>query len=64
MATMGADVELDPDVAVFLDTSLVIAATVEVHPSHKVASDRRLATRNASDFKRFHEEVSILAVTG
>jgi predicted nucleic acid-binding protein len=38
MGTMDADVEIDTDVAVFLDTSLVIAATVEVHPSHKAAS--------------------------
>ncbi|MEZ4300214.1 MAG: PIN domain-containing protein [Polyangiaceae bacterium] len=31
--------KLDPGVAVFLDTSLVVAATVEVHPSHKAAAD-------------------------
>jgi predicted nucleic acid-binding protein len=35
---MSAEVELDPNGAVFLDTSLVIAATVEVHPSHGAAS--------------------------
>jgi predicted nucleic acid-binding protein len=154
---MAAEVELNADVAVFLDTSLVVAATVEVHPSHNAASElldelvsqaeqvcispqicreflvvltrqpvsgrvfsideairalevwttgcllldeneaavrecpslvrrhgvqgkqihdcnivatmmahgvRRLATRNPADFKRFHQEISILAVSG
>ena len=31
--------EIDTDVAVFLDTSLVVAATVEMHPSHDAASE-------------------------
>jgi len=37
--TTVADVEFDTSVAVLLDTSLVVAATVEVHPSHKAASE-------------------------
>jgi predicted nucleic acid-binding protein len=39
MGTMDADVGLDSDVAVFFDTSLVVAATVEVHSSHKAAAE-------------------------
>lgn len=31
--------ELDVATAVFLDTSLIIPATVEAHPSHRAASD-------------------------
>lgn len=35
---MGAEVILDPRESAFLDTSLVVAATVEVHPSHAAAT--------------------------
>lgn len=35
---MAADGGLGSDGAVFLDTSLVVAATVEVHPSHEAAA--------------------------
>ena len=56
----------------FLDTSLIVAATVEAHPSHVAAAEfvddavacgvRTLATRNPSDFKRYKDEISIVAV--
>lgn len=36
---MDADVTLDRSTAVFLDTSLIVAATVETHPSHAAAAD-------------------------
>lgn len=35
---MAADIWLDLSTAVFLDTSLVVAATVEAHPSHSAAA--------------------------
>ena len=35
---MVADFSLDLSTAVFLDTSLIVAATVEAHPSHEVAA--------------------------
>ena len=35
---MVADSSLDLSTAVFLDTSLVVAATVEAHPSHDAAA--------------------------
>lgn len=34
---MAADYTLDRDTAVFLDTSLIVAATVEAHPGHRAA---------------------------
>jgi len=36
---MVADISLDLSTAVFLDTSLVVAATVEAHPSHDAAAN-------------------------
>jgi predicted nucleic acid-binding protein len=39
MGKMGAEFALDADEVVFLDTSLVVAATVELHPSHRAAAE-------------------------
>jgi len=36
---MVVDISLDLSTAVFLDTSLIVAATVEAHPSHDAAAN-------------------------
>lgn len=71
---MAAEAIANP---LFLDTSLIVAATVEAHPAHHgeqvhdcniVATMlahgvRHLATRNAADFKRYESLISIDAIT-
>lgn len=47
MTVAESEPTLESGAAVFLDTSLIIPATIEVHPS---------------DFRRFHPEVSLIAI--
>jgi predicted nucleic acid-binding protein len=77
MRAADAEAAAETGAAVFLDTSVLVPATVEAHPKRRkqihdcnivatmITYDvRLLATRNPVDFRRFHPEVSLIAIDG